>query len=544
MEEIDLVAERRLLSYEEWGERGRLENQLESIFQLKDIQWKQKVGKNWILKGDANTYFFHQYANGRRRKNTITYLEENGVEIRSQQGMVNHVVDFYKHLFGHNEDCYLKLGADFWPEHLKVAEEDKVSLIKPFEREEIKGVILEMKENSAPGPNGFGTIFFKKFWEVIRDDIEDMFKDFWGNQLDIRRLNYGVITLIPKLKEANNIRQFRPICLLNVDYKWFTKVLTNRMAPIANKIIGKNQTGFIKGRNILEGVVVLHEVLHELRRSKTQGLILKIDFEKAYDRVRWSFLEQNLIGKGFPQKWIAWVMQTVLGGQVCVNVNGERSPYFKTFRGLRQGDPLSPLLFNVVADALGIMLDKAVVKGHVKGVLGDLIPGGISHIQYADDIVIMIDGSDSSIRNLKLILYCFEWLSGLKINFHKSEVFVFGVDQKRKERMANMLNCKLGELPMKHLGIPVRDRHLNMGAFLPISQKMTKRLDPWKGRFLTSGGRQILTNTCLSSLPLYCMGFYWLQGGVHKKMDGIRAKFLWQRADAKFKYHMAKWEMA
>jgi hypothetical protein len=103
---------------------------------------------------------------------------------------------------------------------------------------------------------------------------------------------------------------------------------------VVRKIISKNQTGFIKDRNILEGVVVLHEVLHELHRSKARGLVLKIDFEKA---VRWDFLEETMRGKGFPQKWISWVMQTVREGQVCINVNGERSPYFKTFRGLRKG---------------------------------------------------------------------------------------------------------------------------------------------------------------------------------------------------------------
>jgi retron-type reverse transcriptase len=124
---------------------------------------------------------------------------------------------------------------------------------------------------------------------------------------------------------------------------------------------------------------------------------------------------------------VSWVMKIVRDGKVCINVNGERSSYFKTSRGLRQGDPLSPLLFNLVVDALGVLLDKADSRGHITGVLDDLIPGGISHIQYANDTVIMIDGSETSIRNLKLILYFFDWLSRLKINYHKSEVFVFGV---------------------------------------------------------------------------------------------------------------------
>lgn len=345
-----------------------------------------------------------------------------------------------------------------------------------------------------------------------------MFQDLQSGELDIKRLNYGVITLIPKVKEANSIRQYRPICLLNVDFKGFTKTLNNRLVPLAKEVIGTDQTGFIKGRNILEGVVILHEVIHELRSKKKKGLILKIDFEKAYDKVHWDFLEEVMRGKGFPEEWITWAMQTVVDGKVCININGQRSHYFKTFKGLRQGDPLSPLLFNIVADALSALLDKAIAKSHITGVLTELIPGGISHIQYADDTVIMVDGSYKSIVNLKLLLYCFEWLSGLKINFHKSEVFVFGFSQPETEEMANMLNCKLGTLP-------ISDRHLGAMAFSDTYDKMRKRLDPWKGKNLTSGGRLILSNSCLSSLPMYTMGFYRIPANGHEKMDSIRSNF-------------------
>lgn len=120
----------------------------------------------------------------------------------------------------------------------------------------------------------------------------------------------------------------------------------------------------------------MHEVLHELHRSKARGSILKIDFEKGYDRVRWDFLEEVMRGKGFPQKWISWVMKTIREGRVCINVNGEKSAYFRTFRCLRQGDPLSPLLFNLVADALGVMLELAISMGHISVVLTKLISGG------------------------------------------------------------------------------------------------------------------------------------------------------------------------
>jgi hypothetical protein len=125
-----------------------------------------------------------------------------------------------------------------------------------------------MHNESALGPNGFGASFFKKFWNLIKKDLSMMFSDFYAGKLDIQRLNFGVITLIPKIKEASDIRQYRPICLLNVDFKIFTKVLTNRLSLVAKEVIGGSQTSFIKDRNILEGVVILHEIIHELKTKK------------------------------------------------------------------------------------------------------------------------------------------------------------------------------------------------------------------------------------------------------------------------------------
>lgn len=540
LQEIDKQADIRELGSDEWNRRYYLESQMEKIYE-EELYWRQRIGKFWLQAGDANTKFFHQFANGRRRKGTIVQLETEQGLISEFQDIMNHVVIYYKNLFGPVEPRSISMSSNFLSENRKVKEGDKRALTLPFSEREIMKAMMEMKKDAAPSPNGFGAIFFHKFWDLIKGRYLAMFGDFYKGDLDIRRLNYGAITLVPKVLDANTIKQYRPICLLNVDYKGFTRVLTERLTPVAREVIGENQTGFIKGRNILEGVIILHEVFHELSRSKGKGMILKIDFEKAYDRVRWDFLEEVMRGKEFPEKWINWVMQTVKGGQVCVNINGTRGPYFKTMRGLRQGDPLSPLLFNLVADSLSVLMEKAVDKNLITGVLGSIIEKGISHIQYADDTVLMTDGSDKSIVNLKILLYCFEWMSGLKINFHKSEVVFFGYSQADQERKANMLNCKLGTLPMKYLGIPVSDSILGLGAFQGVTNRMIKRLDPWKGKFMISGGKLILTNTCLSNLPMYVMGFYMLPKGTHVKMDSIRSKFFWQGAGDAFKYHMAKW---
>jgi len=119
--------------------------------------------------------FFHQFSNGRRRKKTIIVLDSESGDIRGHENITNHIVDYYKHLFGHNDPCYLRLGEEFWPQELRLNDSEKESLICPFSMEEIKGVIMEMKENSAPGPNGFSVSFFKNCWEVIKNDVWRMF---------------------------------------------------------------------------------------------------------------------------------------------------------------------------------------------------------------------------------------------------------------------------------------------------------------------------------------------------------------------------------
>jgi hypothetical protein len=153
--------------------------------------------------------------------------------------------------------------------------------------------------------------------------------------LNLSRVNYGVIILLPKIKEVVNIKQYRPIYLLNVFYKIFTKVLSIRLLEVAAETIRKTQTAFIKGRNILEGVVTLYEVIHELKTKQQEGIILMLDFEKSYGKVNWEFLKEVLVQKGFPRKWIDWIMQTVEGGKVCININNEQGEILRTFKGLR-----------------------------------------------------------------------------------------------------------------------------------------------------------------------------------------------------------------
>jgi len=194
---------------------------------------------------------------------------------------------------------------------------------------------------------------------------------------------------------------------------------------VAQKVISPTQTAFLPGRNIIEGVVVLHETIHELHRKKKSAVIFKIDFEKAYDKVKWSFVQQTLRMKGFSQKWCEWIETFIQRGHVGIKINDQIGQNFQTSKGLRQGDPLSPILFDIVADMLAILINRAKEEGLVNGIVPHLVDGGLSILQYADDTILFMDHDIEKATNMKMILCAFEQLSGLKINFHKERNFLF-----------------------------------------------------------------------------------------------------------------------
>ena len=200
-----------------------------------------------------------------------------------------------------------------------------------------------------------------------------LFQEFYIGSIDLYRLNFGIISLIPKVPGASDIRQFRPITVINVIFRILAKGYANRVTLLADRITHPNQSAFIRGRYILDGVLVLHEVLHEVHAKHLKAVFVKIDFRKAYDTVSWSFLREVLLRKGFNDRWITRVMQMVSCGRTTVNINGEIGPFFPTLCGVRQGDPFSPFLFNMVVDALAAILDKAKAAGHIKGTVPHLV---------------------------------------------------------------------------------------------------------------------------------------------------------------------------
>jgi hypothetical protein len=255
--------------------------------------------------------------------------------LQSEKDILAHASEYYKTLFGHEEKPVFNLDPVCWTQEEKVTEEENEALTRHFSLEELKKAIFSMETNTAPRPDHMPVEFYQKSWEILKHDLLDMLIEFWQQELDLGRLNYGIITLIPKLKEASRIQQFRPICLLNVSFKIITKILMLRFEGCMSRIINKCQSAFIKGRNIMDGVMTLHEILHDVKYRKKDGLILKLDFEKAYDKISWDFLFDMLKQRGFNETWCKWIEKVVTSGTLSVQINGSVGSYFKSGKGVR-----------------------------------------------------------------------------------------------------------------------------------------------------------------------------------------------------------------
>jgi hypothetical protein len=232
----------------------------------------------------------------------------------------------------------------------------------------------------------------------------------------------------------------------------------------------------MQGRYILDGVVTLHETIHELHRKKMNGVILKINFEKAYDNVKWSFLQHTLRMKGYSTEWRALIRNFVFGGSVAIKVIDDVGNYFHMKKGLQKGNPLTPMLFNIVANMLAIIIERAEADGQIEGVVSHHVDGGLLILQCADDIILFMEHDLEKARNLKLVLSVFEQLSGLKINFDKCELFFFSEANDEANLYAKLFGYVIGQFRISYLGIKIHFRRLTIAKWKHVEERLQKRL--------------------------------------------------------------------
>ncbi|GKE17429.1 RNA-directed DNA polymerase, eukaryota, reverse transcriptase zinc-binding domain protein [Tanacetum coccineum] len=313
------------------------------------------------------------------------------------------------------------------------------------------------------------------------------------------------------------------------------------MVGVLGDIVNDVQSAFIEDRQILDGPFILNEVIQWCKSKKKQSLIFKVDFEKAYDSVRWDFLDDVLKKFGFGTKWCNWIQTCLKSSRGSILINGSPTEEFQCFRGLKQGDPLSPFLFILVMESLHLSFQRVVDAGLFTGLfLSKSLK--LSHMFYADDAIFVGQWSDANINTLVRVLDCFHRASGLKINMSKSKIMGIHVEGNKVEQAAAKLGCLILTLPFSYLGTTVGGSMSRIQAWKEVVDKVKARLSRWKMKTLSIGGRLTLLKSVLGSLPIFHMSIFKVPSKVLHELESLRGHFFNGHEAGSNKASWVKWD--
>ncbi|GJR68055.1 RNA-directed DNA polymerase, eukaryota [Tanacetum coccineum] len=266
-------------------------------------------------------------------------------------------------------------------------------------------------ENKSPGPDGFTFEFFRKFWDVLGKDFSHAIMWFFDHRSFAKGCNSSFIALIPKCIDPKFFNNYRPISLIGILYKVVTQILAIRLSSVLNNLISEVQSAFLPNRQILDGPFIINELLSWCKLKKKQAMLFKMDFAKAYDSIRWDFLDDILCSFGFGSKWRSWISGSLASGKASVLVNSSPTSEFQFHCGLKQGDPLAPYLFLLVMESLHYFFSRVVEAGVFKGIsFNESV--NISHLFYADDAVFIVNVQEVKFIRVKAAPHCFSLGTG------------------------------------------------------------------------------------------------------------------------------------
>ncbi|XP_062104336.1 uncharacterized protein LOC133815521 [Humulus lupulus] len=507
---------------------------------------KQKSKVDWLRFGDDNTAYFHACLKQRRASNCITsVVTETGQNIDKFTDVVNHFVTHFQKIMGSKSMASSPIQKSCFELGHRLTLEQQVSLVKPFSIKEVKEAMFSIKSIKSPGPDGFGSGFFKALWNELGTEISAAIIGFFDSGFLPEEINKATISLILKVETPSRATDYRPIACCNSIYKCISKMLCSRLALVLPSLVHPNQGAFVKNRLLAHNILILQDIIKGYKRKNTSPrCVLKIDLSKAYDMLDWNFLEDILTEFCFPVKFINWVMACLKDPTYLILMNGKVQGEFRGRKGLRQGDPISPLLFVLAMEYCTRLFQQASLdkrfRFHPKCKRLKLV-----NLCFADDLVIFCKGVNSSVQIIKESFYAFCCASGLTANKDKSQINFGGVADKEITSLIEGLQFSEGQFPLKYLGVPLRTSRWKAGDCSLIIKKIKSKLHTWASRHLSFAGRAQLINSVLLGIRSFWMSIFILPKSVIKEVDRLCRNFLWGVKDGNLqrsKLHFTTWD--
>ncbi|CAN0846303.1 LINE-1 retrotransposable element ORF2 protein [Linum grandiflorum] len=529
-----------------WEEIRQIELKLKTALQHENDFWQTRARINWDNRGDRNTSFFQRVVKNRAQRNFISSLTDSlGTSYTSEADKQRIAISYFEGLFTSEIPPGFFPSGDLPHFHNCLVKGQELRLTAEVTTSEIRKAFFTIGRNQAPGSDGFTGAFFQSFWPIVGPEATKAVLNFFTTGIMLKNLNHTVISLIPKTSNPTSMTHLRPISLCQVVYKVIAKILATRLATVIPSLIGSHQTGFVRDRRITDNIMIAHEIMHFLknqRKGNTYYFALKLDMEKAFDRVEWELIYHSLDALGFPPKFSAWIKACISTVSYSINLNGKRCGFFKPSRGLRQGDPLSPLLFAICSEVLSRLFHKAIEQHSLRGIKISRHSPAISHLFFADDSFIFLEAQPGTDKKLKDLLDKYQFLSGQKINLHKSAIY-FSKNTPLSLRSDFASSLGVGSIGTqdRYLGLPTLFQRSKNQTFKFLEDKLRTKLAGWKGALLSQAGKEVLIKSIASTFPIYTMACFKLPVFLCKKFDSLIANFWWGKQFGRRPIHWVAW---
>ena len=525
-ENLTAIEKNNPISEEDAAKIEEIKNELEQLRKKKIEGLLVRSRANWINEGEKPTHYFCNLENRHFINKTVSFLERsNGEVIENQTDILKEVENFYSSLYSKKQVTNVDISNIIF-DAPKLPIQDVDLLKKEITVAEIALALKDMKNNKSPGPDGFTVEFFKFFYcDIGHFYVRSINEGLNQGQLSITQYQ-GVITCIPKGdKPKQFLKNWRPISLLNVPYKILSSCIALRIQKVLPNIIHNSQKGFMKGRYIGENIRLLYDILAYTKAENLPGLIITIDFEKAFDSVSWCFIEKALVFFGFPENIVHWFKTLYHNPTSCITFNGQYSKWFKLERGCRQGDPISPYLYLICAEIMSLMFRK---NENIKGI--KLKEEETLLSLFADDTTLFLDGSENSFQNTFNVLDAFSSMSGLKVNNDKTQIVWIGSSINCGIKYMTDRNFVWDPGTFQNLGISftVDINDIIENNFSDKIEEIKRDLCKWKKRNLTPIGKITLIKTLvMAKLTYLLINLPDPPATFLQEIDNLLTRFLW-----------------